>query len=367
METNTSNHNTKLKTNDLLAIVAIIVSVVSLVSTIIITVLINNKTNTLTEKLNSKEFQMSESVKYDLIEIAAVLRSIDLKIELRKPKDPNILKYKSNNDSKLFISTATDRINIWEYLDSYYNDSILKKDIDFSNEIAALSEIQARPSYLFFLHSIDSRKHRFEIEIGLRKLTDFYLVSNSVSLEAIQTQVFLIQNVLAKNVGLKDEISMDFDGLMKELCSSDTYYSKSEWSYDLFFELSWYLKQEYFCDFLKMLIDKGNNDPDINHYYYTFCNTNRELARKAIELGAHDVDTLYDEQFFRYAKMLSILLNSTKDAEKKSDDVIDREQFFFSTPRVMEEYRQKLAKNIVEKYKNEYQAFYRSKVAGDGL
>ena len=98
---------------NLLSVIAIIVSIAS----ILISNRLNNKTNTLTEKVYSKEHEMSENLKYEILNMISTLRSIDAKASC----------------------------------EPFYPEKV-----DYSNEIKSLEKIQSSPEYLLFLKSIKS-------------------------------------------------------------------------------------------------------------------------------------------------------------------------------------------------------------------
>lgn len=234
-----------------------IVSVFALfasLATIVVTVHMNNKTNELTERLNSKEYQISESLKYDIIELVSILRAIE---------------------SKSFLA---------RFVDDY--------EIDYSTELQMLKKIQTRPGYRVFLHSIDGDGNRHQIEILIQHFIDFYLTSPTTTSTEIGDQVQLILNEIGENTDLTSNLNMDFNDFIKDLCHIERMVPKEYDSLE---------HEERYCDFVQyLLVFKDYDDPDIEYYYSYFCEMDTLRAMEAVKKGAIcvDLDEEYEEGFW---------------------------------------------------------------------
>ena len=119
---------------------------------------------------------------------------------------------------------------------------------------------------------------------------------------------------------------------MKELCSSDVYYSESDWDYDYLSRFSWYVHSpESMCEFLNELIIQGNSDPNVLYYYNTYCKSDQELTKITGDSGAYNMDT------------------------------VDRRRAFQEKWK-QSKHRHDLMERLIKKYKDEYEAFYRSRL-----
>lgn len=145
------------------------ISIISLICSTIIPIHVNNRTIKVTEKVNSKEYQIAENTKFDLLELLCVLVSIDGKIA-------------SNNE-------------------------------DFSQEATMLHRIQANTNYLFMLHSIE-RKERESMARRVLELEGL-LSQTSPNADRIKVQIDSIKTIFNNH---KDLINSGIN--IKSVCSS---------------------------------------------------------------------------------------------------------------------------------------------------
>jgi len=169
----------KLKTSDWLAILAIIVSVASSIFTIVI----NNKTNDLTEKVNSKEYQMSENLKYELLKVVAELKSIESKATIER---------------------------------------VLGIKQDYSKEVEEIAAFRTSPGFLIYLQSIDNPKDRLSFDLGL-----LFLTTPSGAL-TVEMKLDVSQNVLniLSRIDIEGMQSLKTSDLIKELSSTASFAPK---------------------------------------------------------------------------------------------------------------------------------------------
>lgn len=158
---------------------------------------INNK---LIKKINSKEHELSESMKYELIEMIAILRAIDQKAAFNLER---------------------------------------KGKIDYSPEIKRLKELQAKPGFLIFLNSIsdDYQKGRVTecswVEHIIAVLCDWLLPSvtdDEEDIEGIRLIVHeIIDILLNKHADLKGQFGVEYEELLFSICSLKGGYSQFDY------------------------------------------------------------------------------------------------------------------------------------------
>jgi len=140
----------------------------------------------LTSKINSKEYQIYEDLKYSLMQVIASIRSIDAKAAVG---------IDSNNNP--FLKE--------------------KHKPDFSFEIEIIKKMQSSPGYLIFLHSINDNKARFEVEAIFRNLSEkLSLMDYSLIRESTHLLMKYIQNNLNKEL-MNDEVYK----MMNEFCEME--------------------------------------------------------------------------------------------------------------------------------------------------
>ena len=124
-------------------------------------------------KVNSKEYQMSENLKYEVLKMIADLRAIDAK-------------------------AASPRV---------------KGKVDYSEEISSLSRMQSSPGYLLLLHSIKDDKKRLDLEETIRFFTESRFDDNM-----IREWCHRIIEILKTSTCLEKALKMNLDELVLELC-----------------------------------------------------------------------------------------------------------------------------------------------------
>lgn len=214
---------------------AIIISIIAIVSS-----------HRATMKVSSKEYEMSQNMKSDLVELVAALRSIDDKAAMSKSE--------------------------W-------------KEYDFSSELKLLNDIQSRPGYQCVLYFLQNGSDRFEVENGLKTLTCVYLASNKASMTEIRSQADRIMKVLGYHPNLMSIKVIEFEKILQFMLNARNYPEV---------EVGDVLREHESRrkDFLEKLMREGYEDPNIPYYYYTFIVPDSALAIQAREAGAFPI--VYD-------------------------------------------------------------------------
>lgn len=132
---------------------------------------IANRTN---KKVNQKDFEISEELKYDLMKAIAVLRSYDLKAGLL----------------------------------AYYS------EVSFDIEANALAVFLASPSYLLLIDAV-SKEEREQVELCFHELA-----SSKGNLPAFKTREFCrhILEVVAKSVDFKNALDINVITVLHQFC-----------------------------------------------------------------------------------------------------------------------------------------------------
>ena len=229
----------------LIPIVALIISCV--------TFYLTNKTN---KKVNRKDYEMSENVKYELLQLLATLESIK---------------------SKTLVAPHC------------------KVRMNYSEEIATLRKLKVSPGYLILLQSIkdESKRAHFDLLIELiiiqvgsgcsyRDLESF----NNQIAEILQ-QVDVLQ---FSNVDVAKQISTFL--ATKGVAQWVTPASKEEVDEE----------SEVIKAFTEYLISNGCQDPDVEYIYGTLAKR-RDIIDKAVKNGAN-LKITYEEIVDRYEKEL---------------------------------------------------------------
>lgn len=237
---------------DITAVLAIIVSIISLA----ISINMNSQTIKLTKRLNSEEYQISESLKYDLMQMIAILKTINAK-------------------------------------------TYIEGDVDFSYELEAIKSIQSKPGYHYFLNRFDNVYNKKTIEYGVLQLTD--LLTAGASKVSIKTMSLLILDELSNNIDLQRGVEKDFESVLKYMCLKDggltTTQKHNDLEYEAFDDLH---------DFFHYLVNKGIEDQDV-----LLClgiwHQDQEQIQSAREKGASDCDTYdilkkYQQEYYIFSK-----------------------------------------------------------------
>lgn len=223
-------------------ILTLILTIFSLVA-LIVSARASYKAIETTEKVSSKEYQMTQNMKSDLVELVAALRSIDDKAAMSKSE--------------------------W-------------KEYDFSSELKLLNDIQSRPGYQCVLYFLQNGSDRFEVENGLKTLSCVYLVSNKASMTEIRSQAERIMKVLDYHPNIMSMEVIEFEKILQFMLKARNYDPIVVG--DVLREHESRRK-----DFLEKLMREGFEDPDIRYYYYTFVVPDSALANQARQAGAYQI------------------------------------------------------------------------------
>ena len=218
-----SNKNliNKFLIQNLVAIIAIIVSCVSL----IITTRMENK-------INSKEFEMAENIKYDIIHLIAVIRAIDAKVLLAPQVD---------------------------------------QTVDLTPEIGELAKIRMNPSYMYFLASINDEEDRFWVQLNTNMLV---VTGSSYQIYEIRLFCNRMLNLLKDYVDFDSANNVELNKLVPLICDMKglTEFEKKD--------------SQKFYQLLDSLHNQGIDDPDVDLFYAVIHN-DTVLTQNALNRGAN--------------------------------------------------------------------------------
>ena len=275
-----------MKTIDIIQIISIVAS-----STIAIWALI--KTNRTAKKLASKEHELAEGIKSDILQLIGTFTSIRYKTILA----PNLLndvsfddeisairrikltsgyvflKYRMpKDDQKMFellVQLMTERNNTLsnDMLDGYSESliSIISKLADnkeLSEEIQKI--IKTMCEDVLLNETSPQIPNEFERFV-------YYLIENGIT----DPDVRLFQGVFKNDVNI---IQKALDEGADRKCTDKALKEKYRIQYASF-------KKEEFKSFIKYLIEKGNQDPNVKMFFGVI-NSIQEIVKKAINEGA---------------------------------------------------------------------------------
>lgn len=246
-----------LNSADFIAMLALIVSVISFLSSYQINKKANefsNRANNLTSLVNSAEFELYKKLKYDILSMIAQLKAIDN------------------------IAAVAPHV---------------KEKTDYSREINFLRELQASPVYPILLYSIKDDGERLLFETRIRLLT----MSNFSSYE-FRGWIHQIVKTIEDNLEINEIEKMDFDTLVKDLCTMEcmfTAFNLEEWKNRN------RSKGKDFQGFTYFLIDKCKvKDPDVL-LFFGVLKDDVVIVQKAIDEGAN-VNVTDQQIIERYQK-----------------------------------------------------------------
>ena len=208
-------------------------------------------TNRMNKKVNKKDYEISENLKYEIMKLIAALRSMDAKAVLA----PHF-----------------------------------KQAMDYKQEIDILSQLQTSPGYLLFLHSVANDDDRMMLDLAMKMLI---INGNSMNRKDIRIFANRILNFIKNKTNFKDVLDIDVIALLDDLC--DMRGTSPEFDESTVKQDNVKLK-----DFFEYLIKNGNTDPDVLLFYSIFVN-DKELTEKAINLGA-SLNVTDKELIERYKK-----------------------------------------------------------------
>lgn len=209
-----------------LQIISIIVSGLALIASSYFAFMAN-RTN---KKVNKKDFEISETLKYDILKIIATIRTLDFKAAI----------------SNLVPKTS------------------------YATECEALNQLMISPSFLLMLQSMPSEE---------RQMTElyFHILSNAENTKTpnniIRRNCHYILEVLKSKVDFKGVLDISVIKAIHNLCEIesvvDSSYEKSQSNSEN--------KDSLFEQFVHYLIEKGIKDEDLNVLYGVMTNDNKML------------------------------------------------------------------------------------------
>ena len=208
-------------------------------------------TNRMNKKVNKKDYEISENLKYEIMKLIAALRSMDAKAVLA----PHF-----------------------------------KQAMDYKQEIDILSKLQTSPGYLLFLHSVASDDDRMMLDLTMKMLV---INGNAMNRQDIRISANRILDFIKNKTNFRDTLDVDVIALLDDLC--DMRGTAPEFDESTVKQDNVKLK-----DFFEYLIKNGNTDPDVLLFYSIFVN-DKELTEKAINLGA-SLNVTDKELIERYKK-----------------------------------------------------------------
>lgn len=173
---------------NLFNIISLFLAVISLAA-IVLSIIAYRQSTKAALKVSSKEHEMSENLKYDILQLIAVLNAIDEKARLKT----------------------------------------LRGKIDYSHEIEILLRLQSHPEFLLLIRSIKESPYRNVLEHDMHQLTD-----GSLDDDKKRENAFFILTAIKKQVNIdalvkqiEDNFSNNWNQTVKELCDlsshSDSY------------------------------------------------------------------------------------------------------------------------------------------------
>lgn len=217
--------------------------------------MLTESANMLTEKINSKEYQMSENLKYELLKVVADLKSIETKASI---------------------------------------EHIMFMSMDYSKEVEDIKTLRTSPGYLLYLNSIGNEEYRQFLDLALLMLTH---PTDAFTAEHRRGFSHYALDILRNKTNL-DSISTDVGVLVEELCDMEIVapqYKTQEANGSL--EL-----------FLKYLMDeKTINDVDVLFFFGRISN-DTILLNQATKEGANTKITIleiierYRTEYYQFAK-----------------------------------------------------------------
>lgn len=193
-------------------------------------------TNRMNKKVNRKDYEISENLKYELLKLIAALRALDAKAVM----SPHV-----------------------------------NKTMDYSQEIQVISNLRMSPGYLVFLHSINNDDDRFWIDFNIQLLS---VVGKEMSMQDIRKFSNRLLDLLKNKTNLQGILDLEVLDLMKEFCemkgtAPEFNDNNSESSFD-----------KKFKTYIEALVKQGNSDPDVLVWYgVLFSDT--EILEKALKDG----------------------------------------------------------------------------------
>lgn len=187
--------------------------------------------NKLALMISGKEHEMSESLKYEALELVSVIKAIDSKIDY----------YEENGDK-----------------------------IDYSHEIETLKGLQLRPGYLLLLKAIDYNSDKSRIDRLMQRLTSS-MIQEQETRRLCQEILITISRVNLDEIikQIRENYHNKWNEMVKELCLLSRFsYNKKNMKFRF---------DEAFYSFLKD--EKGLALPNLNKWDANYCEKIEEVVR----------------------------------------------------------------------------------------
>lgn len=232
-----------MDSNNLFNVISLVLAAISLVA-IVLSYFSYKKSSQTAMKVSSKEHDISENLKYEVLKVISTIRALDTKATVGMSE---------------------------------------KNGSDYSKEIEALIQLQLSPEYLLFLKSIKKDEDRLLMELRIRLLTQ-----PSMPEKSIREWTHLIKEALENQVNLDemvkqivDDYHNNWNKLVKELCEMEGVFS-------IYNNLNDKIIHEINRVFLKYLVnDKAYNDPCVFFLYGIMIN-DVKMVKEAKERGVDE-------------------------------------------------------------------------------
>lgn len=196
-------------------------------------------TNRMNKKVNKKDYEISENLKYELMKLIAALRFMDAKAALTVH---------------------------------------FKQKMDYSREIDILADLQTSPGYLLFLKSIENDDERMLLDINMKMLV---IDGNTISKDDIRSLTKRILYTIRNKTNLKGTLDIDVIALLNNFCTMRG--AAPELSEK---DKKPSAQSQVFCMFIQHLVEQGNTDPNVLLFYAVFTE-NEDLLSAALASGAN--------------------------------------------------------------------------------
>jgi len=202
-------------------------------------------TNRMNKKVNKKDYEISENLKYELLRLIAALRALDAK------------------------AVISPRINC---------------KMDYTQEIQVISNLRISPGYLVFLHSIDNDDDRFWIDFNIQFLS---IAGNTMHINEIRRFSNRLLDILKNKTNLRGILDLEVLDLMREFCEMKG--STPKFQENNIEDNS----DTKFKSFIAYLVENGNCDPNVLVWHGVLTN-NTSLLKEALASGGKSNITQQD-------------------------------------------------------------------------
>jgi hypothetical protein len=195
--------------------------------------------NRMNKKVNEKDYEISEQLKYDLLRLIATLRFYDSKAAL----------------------------------------SHLTKETLYDRECSSLADLMLSPSYLLLLQSINPEK-RDDVELK------FYILANNqdnaLSVRDIRFFCHYILDIFKSDVDFKGVLDIDVINTLKSFCNIESF---ADAQYEKMQENKGNNESDEFERFIVFLTDNGVQDADVKLFDGVIKN-DKDIVASALDEGA---------------------------------------------------------------------------------